>query len=169
MCIYRMKQKANGFTLIELIVVFTFSVTLALISITGFTRLSELRKFDNAVQNVVTLFYKAKSRAQTQVKPDTIPSCQVNTLSGYEVSICGLTGSPCTGVGRYELHIICGTTRTFLEAGQLPSGMTFQSGSIVQFPFSVLSGASGTGSVIVDGYGKTATIQISSVGNIVIQ
>jgi type II secretory pathway pseudopilin PulG len=156
----------SGFTLIELIVAFALSISIAMAGLVSYTKFNQTQKFKNTVLDVRSELQKAKSRAQSQVKPSTLAACQTAALTGYAVRFCTFPNSQCAASGRYELHIVCGGTSTLIEAKQLPAGITFQVGTNGIFLFNVLNGAVQSGSVSINGYGQSKTIQVSGTGTI---
>ncbi len=159
-----------GFTVIELLLVFAILASISTVAMVGFNQFNSNQQFNNAVLDAAAVVQKAKSRAQSQVKPQTIAACQTGSLQGYAVRMCGFAGAQCTGsgAGRYELHILCGSSSIMQEAKQLPTGISFQNGTSGVVLFRVLNGSAQSGSIILTGYGSTKTIQVSSVGNITV-
>ena len=157
-----------GFTLIEVLLAFSLSVTVAFVSILGFVQFNSLQQFNNASNDMVTMLQKAKSHAISQVKPQTVAACTTNPLDGYEVRLCGIAGSTCAGAGQYNLYVICASSN-LIQTATLPNGVTFANGSTTSFIFRVLNGSSTPGNITMNGFGKTKTIQVSSIGIISIQ
>lgn len=163
--------RMQGFTLLEVLLAVTLSVAIAATSVVGFTQFNNTQRLQNAALDVAITLEKAKSRSQTQVKPDSIIACRTNQLRAYEVRICDSPLGQCTQVtpGRYELHIICGATNTLLEAKQLPSALSFSTITNRRITFAVLTGAATNGSLQITGFGKQRTITVSSAGIINVQ
>ncbi len=161
----------KGFTLLELIVVFAILAIVGTVSMVGFSQFNSKQQFNSTVLDVTTVIQKAKSRAQTQAKPDTVLACRTVALSGYEVHFCGFAGSQCSGsgTGRYELHIRCGSNSVMLEGTQLPTGIQFDNGTSGNIFFRVLNGSATPGTVNLRYGTATKTIQVSGVGNITTQ
>ncbi len=157
-----------GFTLIEVLLAFSLSVTVAFVSVLGFVQFNSLQQFNNASNDVVTMLQKAKSHAISQVKPQTVPACATNTLDGYEVRLCGIAGSTCAGAGQYNLYVICSSSN-LIQTATLPTGVSFANGSTTSFIFRVLNGSSTSGTITMNGFGKTKTVQVNSIGIISIQ
>jgi len=150
-------MKKNGFTLIELIFVFSIIALLTISSIASFTAFNKAQVLQGAATDVGTMFNTAKSRALSQVKPT---SCGTQTLLGYRVTITIATA-------QYQLSVVCGTNTYIVETKTLPSGVTFVAGSATQVTFSVSDGTVLTpGTVTINGNGSTKTITISKTGNI---
>jgi len=150
-------MKKNGFTLIELVFVFSIIALLTISSIASFTAFNKAQVFQGAVTDVGTMFNTAKSRAISQVKPT---ACGTQTLRGYRVTITIATS-------QYQLAVVCGTNTYVIETKRLPSGVTFVSGSVTQTTFGVYDAIVTTpGTVTMNGNGSNKTITISKTGNI---
>ncbi len=166
--IYRYKYKSSGFTLLELLVVFVIIAIISTVSMAAFVSYNKMQTIRSAALDVISLLQDAKSRTQAQVKP-SIAACNSNPLDGYEVRICGLTGSACTTQNTYELHVRCGNTTSKLSQKTLPANVAFDSATTTstQYIFKVISGGvDGAGSVGVTGYGNTLRITVNQQGAI---
>lgn len=154
------KNKPNGFTIIELIIVVSVIAILSSLGIAGFNNYNQAQSFQAAASDVVNTFNLAKSRALSQVK--LTPVCAAADLGGYEVRI----GLPNT----YVLIIHCGLFEEYIQSEnkRLPKNITFVSPASFFFP--VLTGGVETaGQIQITGYGRTKTIIIDSVGGVKIQ
>jgi type II secretory pathway pseudopilin PulG len=158
----------SGFTLIEILLVVSLSVTISLVSIIGFTQFNSLQQVNNAASEVTSLLQQAKSHTISQVKPQSVAACNTNSLGGYEVRLCGLPGSTCAGTGTYNLYVICGGSN-LVKTATLPSGVAFVNGSTTAFTFRILNGSVTPGTIQITGSGKTRTIQVSPIGSISMQ
>jgi prepilin-type N-terminal cleavage/methylation domain-containing protein len=147
----------NGFTLIELIVALSLVVTVSAISMVGFTQFNNNQKLKNAVFDVSLLLSEAKSKAQTQVKPDNIPACLTDHLESYKVKFSATN---------YELDVTCGGVSVAVQTKQLPLGMTFDLSGTKEFTFPILAGLVNQGSVTIKGVSSQTTINIDKMGNI---
>lgn len=162
------EQKKLGFSLVELILVVSLSVTISFMSVLGFVQFNNIQKVNNSVGEVVTMLQKAKSQSISQVKPKSVPVCAANSLGGYEIRLCGLPGSTCAGQGTYNLYVLCGGSN-LIQSGTLAEGITFGDSSTTSFTFAILNGSVTPGTIIINGYGKTKTIQVTSIGNISVE
>lgn len=164
-------SRMNGFTVIELLLVFAILASISTVALVGFNQFNTAQQFNNAALDVAAIIQKAKSRAQSQVKPQSVVACQTNPLQGYAVHICGFPGAQCagSGTGIYELHVVCGSTSVMQETKQLPSDITFGNGTNGIISFRILNGSAQPGSIILTKNGNTKTIQVTSVGNITMQ
>ena len=150
------KNKSSGFTLIELVVVFSIIGILSVLGIAGFNEYNQVQTLQTATNDVATMLNLAKSRALSQVKLNSI-CIPTRPLRGYRVLLLG------TNI--YRLRIHCGgSVRTILEK-RLPRNITF--GAAGTFFFPVLKGGVTTsGQVVLSGYGQTRCIAVSEVGMI---
>lgn len=174
-----MKQKGlsliykKGFTLIEILVAFSIIAILSSVSIASFVTYGRSQVLANAELDVSTLLNKAKSRSQTQVKPDIL-DCQTNPLDGYKVVF--LT-DPSTGflTGTYEMRVVCAGKENVIESKILPQGVTFSSypspTTTKEVFFKVISGGvdgSGTISLTQPASGNSKKITIDQTGIITV-
>jgi len=158
----------NGFTLLELLVVFVIIAIISTVSLAAFVSYNKIQTIKSAAFDVISLLQDAKSRTQSQVKP-SIAACNSNTLNGYEVRICGLTGSLCNTQNTYELHVRCGNLTSKLSTKTLPANVAFDSATTTstQFFFKVISGGvDGAGSIGITGYGNTLRVTVTQQGAI---
>src|SRR3989344_5954196 len=87
-----------GFTLIELIVVFSIFSILSALGLASFVTYSRAQAVTTERNNLIQTLNVAKSRAQSQVKPSTC-----TTLVGYSVVLD-------TANERYTLNALCKPT-----------------------------------------------------------
>jgi prepilin-type N-terminal cleavage/methylation domain-containing protein len=160
-------RNKNGFTLIELIVVFSVIAVLSTIGIASFVSYSRAQTLQQATNDFISVLNTAKARTAAQVKPS--PECaSSSTLQGYSVTVT-LTGSSNT----YALNVICSGVTTSIKTVSLPTGVTFNSAiatpptTTTNVRFSVLSGGvTGSGNIVIYSYGSTKTVTVNSVGGI---
>lgn len=142
-----------GFTLIEIMIVFSIIGILSVISIAGFTVFNETQSLQTSASDVASLLNLAKSRALSQV----VASCP-DTLKGYEVKF----SLPST----YELWVRCDVSSISIESKKLPKNIEFTSGTTSLFFFPVITGGGTVGQIILEGYGRSKTIDVDEMGNI---
>lgn len=81
----RNKLKINAaFTLVELLVVIAIISTISFVGIVAFASYGKIQALNSASADVISVLQLAKSRAQSQVKPEDITLCE-GFLDGYEV------------------------------------------------------------------------------------
>src|SRR4030042_4548027 len=81
---FKTENSSRGFTLIELIVVFSILSVLSAAGLASFVTYSRTQAVTNERNNLILILNVAKARAQSQIKPS---SCSTQTLRGYEVFI----------------------------------------------------------------------------------
>ena len=150
----------KGFTLIELVVVFSVIAVLSTIGIASFVNYSKAQSLSGAVSDFQSTLNDAKSRALSQVKPAECTSA----LSGYWVEIIDNKN--------YKLSAICQTQQVDINKPiLLPSNIQFNlavgqtTTTKIFFPI-ISSGVEGSGVVVITGYGQSKTITIDNSGNI---
>lgn len=158
------KNRINGFTIIELLVVLSVISVLSILGIAGFSKYNSNQVVQEAAKDVAAILNLAKSRAQSQVKLGTV--CMANTLRLYEVKI--------TMPNIYRLMIHCGPKpppylTEIINSNKLPANVTFRSAG--SFSFLVLTGGvESAGQIVINAPGAlTKTIVVDSIGGIKIQ
>lgn len=163
----------KGFTIIELLVVFTIMITLAVAGVAAYSRVNETQRLSLAVTQVTNLLQKAKIRTQNQTIPD---SC--TRLSRYEVRFCTDDSLvTCEGEKAYELVAVCseagGETPVLIEDYSFPSDVDLDGPAtttgVVGFE-QFTGGVRGTGNIVLDHVrGNSKTITVSQGGSISVQ
>ncbi len=157
-------REQRGFTLVELLVVFSIIGILASISIVSFVDYSRNQELKAATSEVMMLLNQAKSKTQSQVKPK---ACGTNSLEGYEVRICGLIGSLCSASDTYELYARCGVVTTKLMSKKLAKNVSFsQTGttSTTYFFRIMRRGVEGNGTISLNAFNKMQVISVNETG-----
>lgn len=183
-------KRSLGFTLIEIIIVFS---VLAIVSVTGiaaFLNYSRSQTLNTAVSDVTTMLNVAKSRAISQkiVDSDTGNSwCSSSSFGGYKLVLCRLTDDlgavttnpDCknTNSDDYELQIVCsGASPTnAISSKKLPTKIIFPTSppSTLSFLFKALKGVvdmggANPGTIRINGYGSDyKTVNVYQDGRIV--
>lgn len=167
----RIKNKSNGFTIIEILVVISVMGIISALGIAGFSKYNDIQLVQTAANDIANTLNLAKSRALSQVKEGS--NCGTSSdLIEYRVRFF-VTGS----ADRYRLRISCvdGTSDILLKF--LPKNVTFVEcppapcTSPLIFSFPVLKGGVETaGQIVINGPGGlTKTIDVSLTGEIKIQ
>ena len=160
----RAKQYSNeamqqGFTLVELIVVFSVAAVISVIGIAAFVSYNQTQSLNTAAGDIANMFNVAKSRAASGVKPS---SCSSQTLSGYQISI----SMPRT----YQLDAVCSSGNYNILTNTLPSAISFSSANSTIFTFYVLTGGltmNGLdGTIVLSGFDKNKSITVDLSGNV---
>lgn len=177
-----MNQK--GFTLVELIVVFSIIAVISAMSFTAYVSFSRQQILLDTADNIKTMLYTARSQSISQAnKPNQCnsgSSCQCPTgqqFSGYQVVFCCPIGggvkcpSNCISndtAEHYELQISCSGNTYLVDKADFPSknitvnGSSSTTRSVMFQPLSGL--VTGAGNVVVNGYNQTKTISVSQTG-----
>jgi len=149
-----------GFTLIEIIVVFTIIAILSIIGVAAFVSYGRIQTLETSTSNLKSTLFLAKSRAISQVNTECNKRSQI--LDGYQVVIF-------TSDNHYELQSVCSTNFTYtISSTTLPKNITFDSRTpSTPFFFRVISGGvKDTGTIYLVGYGNERRILIDSTGGI---
>lgn len=92
----------KGFTIIELIVVFTVIAILSTTGFAAFVAYSQTQAISNDRANIVSILNLAKANATSQLKPTSSEKCQ-GTLEGYSV-VFTTSGA---NANTYQLYVRC--------------------------------------------------------------
>lgn len=169
-------NKHAGFTLIELMVVFSIMTILSAVGIAGYVNYSHSQEIDTAAKDFRGLLFTARSRAQSQLRDSSCYSSgftgQGYELKGYQVVACCsfalCSQASCGTIGNnYELQAVYGypdgsgkTTQT-CEVKKFPStNIRFASDTNTTATYFFF--ASVTGAVSTNASGNTAKIGLSA-------
>lgn len=160
---------SEGFTLIELIVVFTILAVLSTIGIVAFLGYDQVQSIQAAKNDLSTLLYLAKSRSFSQIVPF---QCSGRGLDGYEVRICGLPSSNCISSNvDFEMLVRCqgSAVSPAITTRKLPKNISFDSQGTTSTSFifpTITGGVRGNGVIAIQGYGQQKTVTVTSTGGI---
>lgn len=146
-----------GFTLIELIVVFSVIAVLSSIGLASFVSYSRSQLLQQASSDLASAIDIAKSRTISQTIPQGV-SC--TGFNGYNVEIDTFNKN-------YTLNINCSGINTPIgSATTLPSGLNFDAQTTTTtISFSPLTnGVTGSGVVNITGYSQSRCVNIDSLG-----
>lgn len=150
------KKLLNGFTLIEILLVFAVIGIITTITVTSFGTYSASQTFGTGVSEFANFMSITRSKSISQVKPSV---CSSATLEGYMVALTSSTD--------YVQDVICGGNIYQISKKKLPGQVTFLTGSASSITFDVSTGTvKNTGSIAIGGFGRTNTIKIDKIGNI---
>jgi prepilin-type N-terminal cleavage/methylation domain-containing protein len=124
-------QNESGFTIIEMIVVFSIIAILASIGIVASVNYSQAQALEAATQDLKTVLNQARAYAQSQYKP---PECNNNALEKYRIDLD-------KNNNEYTLWVICSGSHSVVEA-KLPKDVSFDKNTISSdfFEFPILTG-----------------------------
>jgi type II secretory pathway pseudopilin PulG len=155
-----MFEMSKGFTLTELIIIFSIISVISILGIAGFSSYNQVQTLESAASEFVNTLNLAKSRALSQIKE---PCSASQTLDGYNVQVLISSNS-------YALNVECSGGSTNVYVKRLPKNISFDQSSKNVFSFPILKGgAREAGQVIILGHGRQKVIDISSLGIIDIQ
>jgi prepilin-type N-terminal cleavage/methylation domain-containing protein len=164
MCVKNNKILQNGFTLIEMLVVFAIIFIIASISFAGYNRFNKQQQINIEYENLKNTLAEAKSNSISQVI--TLNCTGVGkAFLGYRVSFTSTT---------YQIYEVCNTLageKTFAkrDAVNLSSkGLSLNySAGYIQFK-PLLGGASQAGNVTISNGtpSQNKTISVTTEGNI---
>lgn len=154
-----MKQK--GFTLIELLVVMVIVAVLGTSGFAMYNNYNQSQIVQTSAVGVQTMLNLARSRAQSQIKPQS-PVCD-GTLEGYGVEI--------VNPNIYRLYVACSSSGNKIIAKQdktLPSGLSIGSSQPNYFFPVMTGGVSSSGCIEIDG-GLIRWVKVESTGDVSVQ
>ena len=150
----------KGFTIIELIVVFSIIAVLSVIGVAVFVNYGRIQILESASSDLSSALLVAKSRAISQV--NTVCKDKEQILNGYQVVLF-------TSENRYELQVVCSTNFTYrISSTTLPKNVTFSPfPTSASFFFQVISsGVAGSGTISLSAYGNVKIITVDPIGGI---
>ncbi len=157
----------RGFTLIELIVVFSVMAVLSVVGIASFASYSRAQVLQQATNDFVNVLNTAKTRAASQIKP--VQCLSTSVLQGYRVTL-NITSRT------YSINVICSGTVSSLSTTTLPVNVSFNQATAnpptttTSITYPVLTGGvNGNGDIVLSSFSKTKTVKISPVGGISVQ
>lgn len=118
----RYEDKSKGFTLIEIIVVFSVIAIISTVGIAAFVSYSKTQALQASYLDFINTLNKAKAYSLSQVKPTR---CDQNLLNGYDVVLN--YSSDQTSQDSYSLYVRCGDQdqEPPLKTAKLPQTVRF--------------------------------------------
>lgn len=167
---FKIHTDKKGFTLLELLIVFSIIAMISTIGIASFVSYSRQQTLNTTIFNIKNFLYTARSNALNGEKKD----CPISqALVGYAVLFCcsGSSCPICLGTNNYEMDLLCTpdggvTVDPFLEESKkYPIGLTLSSFTKAQYIFYPLSGGvNNAGSLTFSAFDKNQTISITQIG-----
>src|SRR3989339_1053168 len=163
----------RGFTLIELVVVFSIIAIISTIGIISFSNYNKIQQLNQAVSDTVNLLNSAKSNSLSQIKPEACdPTYE---LYGYRITAFP---RPSGEQSTVKLETICRDPNNIIvecatPACKNPKTLTFlknikitnSTDEIFFYPLSLFEDESvDGGSICVEGWGIKKEISVSNLG-----
>lgn len=163
------RQGRGGFSLIELLVVFTIASVISGIGFASFTSYSRRQVVVQAAANFKQTVDLARFNALSQVKPATCSSAK--ELSNFKVNVCLNAICQMTSGIDYELNLTCEGLEQVQVKKKLPQNVSFSnvvgSPTCANLTFNTVSGII-TGvpcEIFVNGYSNQIKVSIDSSGH----
>lgn len=170
------KYCQNGFSLIELMVVFSLIAIVSGIGLTSFVSYSRKQTLSQAAYDLKLAIEVAKFNALSNVKKSS--SCSVgDSLVGYKVVLCAKSPSvTCLGQNTeayYEMDAVCSSgDNSLISSKKLPQNLSvvIDDTDCTEIKFDAMSNTiTGAPCLIkLQGYGATQTLSVDSGGNVAI-
>lgn len=171
--IIKKNSNVQGFSIIELLVVFAVMGILSTASIVSFNAYNNTQVVSNTAKEIRQMLSNAKSKAQTQTKPQ---GC-TGSLLGYKMRFCSNISS-CNG-NNYDLLAVCTNEDGEEELikvnpkeggppNTLPDNVSFDESMVLpkEMFFKVLNGGvEGNVDIILNGYDQQRVIKVDASGN----
>lgn len=160
----------KGFTLIELMVVFSLMSLISGIGFVSFSSYNQKQIINQAAQDIKLIFDNAKFNALSSVKEST--SCSNGTLVGYKIVVCSKASCLGPATDAYEIDVMCSDVDSLLYSKKLPQNVIIDATSTCGVvKYNTLSNfvEGGPCDIVVAGYDIESTIRIDGGGNASIQ
>lgn len=162
------KFNGAGFTLIEILVVFTIITVLSGIGILSLVVYGRTQQISQTASNIKLLIGQAKFNSLSAVKTNTSDAgaqvtCGTDSLDGYVIDVIGENA--------IDLSQVCNGTATRIKRVTLPQNMEFDvTTTCTSVSFAPLSGSTSGApcDIIITGYGLTKTVSVDLGGNVTI-
>ena len=148
-----------GFTLIEMLVVFSLLFTFSTVGIASYVQFTNDQSLNAAVGEFSTTLNISRMRAVSQVIPAAATSCAGQTLRGYQINLT-------PGDRDYEIDILCGGNVVMLNKQKLLDNICFNSASNTPLIFNIADGTTKPAIITINGIDKSKVISIDNAGNV---
>lgn len=169
----------SGFSLIELMVVFSLIAIVSGIGFASFAGYSRRQTLSQAASDLKSIIDRAKFDALSSVKPASL--CPGENLVGYKVALCSTSPLSCLSSSTqsdYQLIGVCSSRDYLIIAKKLPQNISIVTANNTttcgEISFDSLSNSvRGTPCVIgitgTTGYGSQLTLSVDQGGNVSIE
>lgn len=162
---FKKKKFSSGFTLIELIVVFSVIAVISTVGVVSFTSYNKTSELNSAVSDTISFLNSAKSNSLSQIVPE---ECDVQglALEGYEVRI--LSGGQ--NQSSIELWAKCASSYFMSKTLTLSSNIAITApvspDNIFFYP--LFSKEVSGGQICLEGFDLEKAVNVSSLGTVTI-
>lgn len=168
-------EYSQGFTFIELLIVFTVLVIVGTVGLASLINYSHSQEVASAALDLKTILQQTRSNAISQIKPSSCPTdlsdpSNNSVLLGYEFDVCAgdAFGRPaaCKNTDDFEVNAKCdnGVGYVNITTRKYSSNLTISSTSRSYFFPVISAGVDNSGTVTVSAYGINKSITITNVG-----
>lgn len=159
-----------GFTMIELLVVFSIIAIISSVGLAGFSSFSKEQTMKTTVDDIRAMLHSARSYTYSQLN-----SCgNSQQFSGYQVVFCKTNKgscSTCLGTNDYELDILCNGSpyNSPIQSKKLPANITVTAAVCKSYTFqpitnTVVSSDNQNVTVSYNGSSFSKIISVSQLG-----
>ncbi len=160
----RLSCSSKGFTIIELLVVFSVISIIAGVGFATFSSYSDSQSLTDSIRRLQTLVEDGKNSALSGVIPKSTASGAViscaTSVSEYRIGICESAPDCNSGGVDYELVLVCGIQEYVLKTGNFSSDVSYGQSSASSCRS--ISFRSLTGEVVLDPAGNVCEIEIGN-------
>lgn len=146
----------KGFTLVELILVFTIFFITTTVGMIAFSKYTTSQALDSSAADVATFLQTTKTYAASQ---SMLGGCS-SGLQRYSVKF--------TPPSAYEMFVYCGSSVS-IKKQTLPTDISFDTTTSSEISFTAGNGLSSGGTVKIKNSTNTENIQVDPAGNVTIQ
>ena len=161
------KNSFSGFTLLELVVVFSIIAILSTIGLASYVNYGNNQVILNSASDLQNILNSAKQKAAAQAKPSSCLTTDV--LSGYGVEVYPAPNTE--GFYFYSLYALCNGNKKSINTYELPRGVQIAPSPLTTTNnvfFSVLTGSvTGSGKIDITGPSLPSSCVLISPSGIV--
>ncbi len=159
-----LNRSQKGFTIIELLVVFSVISIIAGIGFVSFSSYNDSQRLTGSIRTFESFVDDAKNSAVSGVTPEITESGQnincVQSISSYRINFCR-QASNCETSGRdYEIVITCGQDIYVTRSGNFQDGVTY--GALNQEDCEALVFTTLSGEVLLEPNGTNCQLSVTN-------